>query len=98
MPRSSSTSSDAKSSTRNTTSPASRRNFSGSSAKAASASAAISSSDGAEASRQGAPRSLIGDQDMRRLGGGRLEEADVERLLRLDRPQRLLGELAQLFG
>src|SRR5690242_1527090 len=88
MPRSSSTSSSGKSSTRISTSPASLRNASGSSASAASAMAANSSSEGASASFQ---ELFIGHDDMRRFGRTELEEADVQRLLRLDRLQGLAG-------
>src|SRR4051812_20532800 len=87
MPSSSSTSSDGKSSTRNTTSPASLRNPSGSDRNAASASAARSSSDGAFPNA-----SLIGHDDVRRVGRADLEKADVQRLLRLDGAQRRAGD------
>src|SRR4051812_38237910 len=96
MRRSSSTSSGAKSSTRNITSPVSLRNASGRAWNAASAIAARSSSEGALPN--GLPSSLgslIGHDDVRRLGQAGLEEADVQRLLRLDGPQRLAGDLLQ---
>src|SRR4051794_20094623 len=94
MPSSSSTSSDGKSSTRNTTSPASLRKLARRAAKARPASPAISSSDGARPD----PASLIGHDDVRRLGRAGLEEADVERLLRLDGAQRLPGDRLQRLG
>src|SRR4051812_43319388 len=83
MPSSSSTSSDGKSSTRKTTSPASLRNASGRAWKASLASTTKSSSDGALPIVSG---SLIGHDDVGRLGRADLEEADVQRLLRLHRP------------
>src|SRR4029453_15984253 len=91
MPSSSSTSSAGKSSTRKITSPASLRKASGRALKAASARAAKSSRDGA------LPNStlLIRHHDVRRLGWTNLEEADIQRLLRLHRAQRLAGDGAQ---
>src|SRR5690349_6038012 len=91
MPNSSSTSSAGKSSTRKITSPAILRKASGRALNAASARAAKSSSDGAF------PNSLIRHHDMRRFGRADFEEADVQRLLRLHRTQRLACDGAQGF-
>src|SRR4051794_15840733 len=100
MPSSSSTSSDGKSSTRKTTSPVSFLNPAGRAAKAASAIAARSSSDGALPNGGGSLTGalLIRHDDVRCVRRADLEEADVQRLLRLHGPQGLAGHGADRLG